>query len=111
MFNIDDDPDAPVIKPKSWGVDANQGIDYTYRMEAAERTHRQIIENIELHETAAELTEYWQSESVIIDAMNLSCPHYADAIDAAYKDQLAIINGAAIHTDDDDWANARSVKK
>lgn len=105
-FNIDDDPeDAYPDKPapKSAMADGFK-VDYRGRLEHAERTSRQIVAAIEEMETVADLDEYLESESILLDAMHLSAPQYADRISAAYADHKEMLTAAAL------WEQAKTVK-
>jgi len=57
----------------------------------AERKHRQIIKAIECCETAQEVDDTLTEQDLIIDALFLDYPDYAEAILEAAKDHKAIL--------------------
>lgn len=87
---IDTGTHTPPIKPKSAEIDETLSVNLSNGMRA-ERLHRQIIDNIWLHETSLELEAYWGAESVIIDALWLSWPDMFEAVKDAYETQLSIL--------------------
>lgn len=64
----------------------------------AERKHRQIIAAIECCETAQEVDDTLTEHGLILDALFLDYPEYADAINAAADDHKAILAAGSAPT-------------
>lgn len=60
----------------------------------ADRFRRQIIEAIEACDTVEELDDYHAREALVIDALWMTFPRYADSIDEAAKEWRATLGGA-----------------
>lgn len=76
--------------PKAASIDGH-GVSYAHRGDYAERHHRQIIEAIQTCESRADLDEYVEAEAPILDAMDRTHPHFADAIREAADDCRACL--------------------
>lgn len=92
-FTIDtgDTSIAPI--PKSAEVDTTQQIDPTNGL-WMERAHRQIIEAIECCETASDLADYMEGESLLLDSLYMNWPEYWARIDEAHEMQRSILTRA-----------------
>lgn len=60
----------------------------------ADRFRRQIIEAIEACDTAEELDDYHAREALVIDALWMTFPRYAESVDEAAKEWRATLGGA-----------------
>lgn len=95
-FEIDTGGNGQDVFRKSSGIDDTMRVDMSDFVRA-ERMHRQIIENIEVHEDPADLDKYVADESVIIDALFLAWPDFAAAIQDVHETHRAcLIHGAQI---------------
>ena len=82
------------ITPKSAWVDDTQNIRFT-DWTRADRAKRQIIENIESHETPADLEKYMIGEELMIDALFLFDNEMSADIETAYRDHKAILRAGS----------------
>lgn len=85
-FEIDTGMGADRLPAKSDFVDAGQRVTFFGSATKAERAHRQIIETISQAETVAQLDEYLARESIVIDAIWMAYPEFAERIDEAARD-------------------------
>ena len=88
-FQIDTGETVTII-PKSASVEEGQTLRFCDGVRA-ERTHRQIIENIEAHDDPDDLTKYVRDEGPVIDALSFNYPEYAAAIEDAFEDHLTVL--------------------
>lgn len=75
-------------RAKGWSVDDSQTIRFT-DWPRADRTKRQIIENIEACEYLADLEDYANGESIVIDALSFYDETMSLEIDEAIKERRA----------------------
>lgn len=66
---------------------------YNGRPTDAERVHRKIICAIQECETAQELDEFYESETLVLDALFLDFPEFAEAAEAAFEDHRTMLTG------------------
>lgn len=94
-FAIDTGQRQPSTRPKAMNIDPDARLSFVGRAEHAERFHRQIIGNIQSMESIADLDRYVADESLILDALFMSFPAYAEAIQQAHEDHRILLQGAA----------------
>lgn len=94
-FSIDTGKKYQEVRRISTGIDRDARLNFIGRAEHAERFHRQIIGNIQCMEDIDDLDIYVRDESMIIDALFLSLPEYAAAIQTAHEDHRILLQGAA----------------
>ena len=89
------DTGTPGFEPHvySSGIDDTQAITFLGRGTDAERKHRQIIENIEAFDDEGELDQYFEAEELIIDALHIYHPQYAEEVVTAYEDHRMHLTG------------------
>ncbi|MEY1555307.1 hypothetical protein AB3Y40_06695 [Yoonia sp. R2331] len=80
--------------PKSAMIDESQQIDPTNGL-WMERAHRQIIEAIEACETQADLAEYMEGETLLLDSLYMHWPEFWARIDDAHDTQRALLQPRA----------------
>lgn len=74
MFKIDTGDRYIDVRAQSAAADETMNIRITTRARAINLTNK-IIENIEAHECQDQLADYWQRESLVLDALHLFDPH------------------------------------
>jgi hypothetical protein len=101
MFEID--TGAPAATGAEWSrtpatktewAAGNGRLDWARDSVAAERFHRQTVAAIWSVDTVAELDAFMAAESIAIDALWFSHPHYAERIDAAATEVRALLGAA-----------------
>jgi hypothetical protein len=83
---------TPATKSE-WAED-NGRLDWSRDPVSAERFHRQTISRIWSVDTVEELDALMAAESLAIDALWLTHPHYAERIDAAATEVRSMIGAA-----------------
>ena len=93
-FEIDtgDVTESNVPAPKSSMIEGS--IDLLSQPEWAERAHRQIIGAVQLCETTEELQEYWDGETLLLDAFYMALPEYWERIKEAHDEQRIFITSS-----------------
>lgn len=66
---------------------------YNGRPTDAERVHRKIVCVIQECETVQELDDFYESESLVLDALFLDFPEFAEAVETAFEDHRAMLCG------------------
>jgi hypothetical protein len=94
MFEIDTGNVFAVPLTKSSAVDDGMRLDWSRDHTAAERFHRHTISQIWSVDTVKELDAFMAAESLAIDALWLTHPHYAERIDAAATEVRSMIGAA-----------------
>jgi len=94
-FAVDTGAHLQQVRRLSSGIDRDARLSFIGRAEHAERFHRQIIGNIQSMEDRDDLDLYVADESLIIDALFLSFPEYAAAIQTAHEEHRILLQGAA----------------
>jgi len=91
MFAFDDGSKQTSIKPLSAEVEQGMALKVVNHQRATSMFNK-IKENIEGHETASALEEYWERESLAVDALALFDPLVSAELHQIYSDCLAYLN-------------------
>jgi hypothetical protein len=95
MFKIDTGERFIDITAQSAAVDESQNVKITTRGRAITLTNK-IIEAIQSHECPDQLADYWERETLVLDALHLFDPHVtAHLRDLFDEHRAALIHGGA----------------
>lgn len=91
---IDTGNAQPEIYPTTAGIDAGQAIG-ALTEQRAQNIFNKINSNIWTHEDADALDEYWQAETLSIDAIHLFDGYLSEELNDAYETQRACLIAGA----------------
>ena len=95
MFKIDTGDRYIDVRAQSAAVDESQFIEIKTRARAINLTNK-IIEAIQSHECPDQLDDYWQRESLALDALHLFDVHVTAHVKDIYEEhRAALIHGGA----------------
>lgn len=95
MIKIDTGDRFVEVRAQSSAVDETQVVKITTRARAVALTNK-ITEAIQVHECPDQLDDYWQRESLVLDALHLFDAHVTAHLKDLYEDhRAALIHGGA----------------